>query len=364
MFGFGKKNSFLGIDVGTSAIKILEIKIKDNKPVLSNYAWMNMEDSLGNAKSTALKGDLAEYVKKIIKEAGFKSKDGYVSIPSFGGLITIIDFPKMDESDIAQAIRFEAHKYIPTPLEDIVLSWDIINEKSSAKKDKNALPDGSAQKTDDEGTMQILLAAAPKSKIEKYENLIKQVGLNLKSIEIENFSLARSLVGNDKGKFVIADIGSRVCNIVLLENGIIRVNRNIDAGGRDITKIIARATGIEEVRAEKMKISGTNFFKDGMGVSFPVLDLIIGEIKRVLSAHVDDKGEARVETVILSGGTANLTGLKEYFSNALGIKTIVGDPFGRIECDKKLEPKLNLIKSQFSVCAGLALKGAEEYLNK
>lgn len=362
MFGFGK-NRFLGIDIGTSTVKIVEIKMRNSKPTLSNYAWMRIS-SLGDIKTTAFDSTLPLYLKKIIKEAKFKSKHAFVAIPAFGGLITLIEFPEMTKEDLDQAIRFEAHKYIPTSLDDVVLSWDIVGKKITnqllVKNEAAAGKDSAAP----EGKVQVLLVAAPKNKVIKYEQLIKDSSLELESIEIESFSLLRSLVGNDQGNFVVVDIGARVCNIILIEKGVIKVNRNIDAGGRDMTKAIAHSLNVDEVRAERMKITGKDFFSQQSNISFPTLDLIINEIKRVLSAYYKNESEAKVDGVILSGGTAGLAGVDEYFTKALNIRTIVGNPLRRVEYAKELEPKLNEIKSELSVCIGLALKGAEEYLRK
>lgn len=364
MFGF-EKNKFLGIDIGTSTIKIVEIKMSSSKPTLSNYAWMKV-GKLGDIKFSSFDSTLPLYLKKVIKEGNFRSREAYVSIPAFGGLITIIEFPEMTREDLDQAIRFEAHKYIPTSLEDVVLSWDIVNKQTSSHLLKKETPapnaKGSASSSTDK--IQVLLVAAPKNKVTKYEQLIKGSGLELKSIEVESFALLRSLVGNDQGNFIVVDIGARVCNIILIEKGVIKVNRNIDAGGKDITKVIARSMNIDEERAERIKITGKDFLSRESNINFPPLDLIAGEVKRVLGAFYKNDGGSKIDGVILSGGTAGLVGIDKYFSEALGTRTIVGNPLRRIEYDAVLEPKLNEIKSQLSVSIGLALKGAEEYLRK
>ncbi len=360
MFGIDK-NSFIGVDVGTSSIKVAEIKVINKKPMLSNYAWMKLGKSEGNVSSVSFDTDLPVYLKRIVKEAQFKSSNAYASIPAFGGLITLIEFPEMSQEDINQAIRFEAHKYIPTSLDDIVLSWDIIGRKSSGTLLRKIGINSRDAAKSEEKKIQILLVAAPRNKVEKYEKLIREAGLKLKSIEIESFSLVRSLVGNDPGNFVIVDIGSRVCNIILVEKGIIKVNRNIDAGGRDITQAIAKSMDLEEERAEKFKISGKDILAKGSHIALPTLDLIANEIKRVVEAYYKGDKDLKVDGVILSGGTAGFSGIKEYFANSLNLKIILGNPLGRMEYDTRLESKLNSIRSQFSVCIGLALKGFEEY---
>lgn len=354
MFDFGK-NRFLGIDIGTSSIKIAEIQIKDKRPILSNYAWMALPgDGIGAASFDTT---LPEFMRKIIGDGKFKSKEAYVSLPASGGLITLIEFPEMSKEDLEQAVKYEAHKYIPTSLDEVVLSWDVVGKKSKAK-----LTRFNEKQSELGGRVQVLLVAAPKNKVVKYQKLIKDAGINLKNLEIESFSIVRSLIGNDQGNFVIVDMGYRVCNIILVEKGIIKVNRNIDAGGRDITKSIAKSMDIEEERAEKLKVSGRDFLKKESNIKFPVIDLIIGEVGRVVRAYYKDEAEKKVDGLILSGGTAGLEGIQEYFYNSLKIKTTVGNPFGRIEYDTKLDPAISKIKPRMSVCLGLALKGAEEFL--
>jgi type IV pilus assembly protein PilM len=358
MFGlsFGK-NVFIGVDIGTSAIKIVEIKNNSGKPVLSNYAWMSFDGYFKKSDSVAMTYEkvLPQYLKRIIKESGIKSKNAHTSIPAFGGLITLIEFPQMDRNDIEQAIKFEAHKYIPTSLDEVVLNWDVVNENPAAFS-RESEP-GNVEIENEK--LQVLLVAASKNKVKRYEKMIVDAGLKLESIEIESFSIARSLIGNDQGNFIIADIGSRVCNILLVEKGIIMINRNIDAGGRDIAQTIAKSMAISDERAEKLKLGGKNFFASDSYINFPSLELIRDEIARTANAYSQSGNKIKIDNLILSGGTANMTGLTGYFNQALGIKTIIGNPFGRIICDKKIEPALKMIGTRFSVAAGLALKGME-----
>jgi len=359
MFGFGEKK-FLGIDIGTSSIKMVELKIEDNRPVLSNYAWMKSGEHAGG-KDGYFENVLPAQLKRMIKEAGFRASKAYLSIPPFGGLITVIDFPEMEEEDLEQAIKFEAHKYIPVPLEDIVLSWEVIKDKTppvlEARKGEG---DEKPVKRPVVKT-QVLLVAAQKNQVSKYERIAKDAGLNLASIELESFPLIRSLIGNDQGNFLIVDIGHRVCNIMLVEKGIIMVNRNIDAGGRDITRAISRSMNIDDARAESLKISGKNFLDIESGMSFPVIDMIIKEVSRVLNLRYGNNSQSSVDGIVLSGGTASFSGIEEYFFKNLNIKTTIGNPFGRVQYDKRLEPAIRSMGSRFAVAMGLALGGANEY---
>lgn len=365
MFDFGKKTS-LGIDIGSSAIKIVEVKKSGGKPMLSNYAWMGIGSLLNGNEAFSLNSGvlLSDALKRILKEGKFKSKDANISIPAFGGLITLVEFPAIAEADLEQAIRFEAHKYIPTSLDEVVFSWEIIGRENKSgnlqlknQEIKNKEENGQEKK--DPEKIQVLLVAAPKNKVVKYEKIIKDADIDLESIEIESFSFVRSLIGNDQGNFIILDIGLRICNIILVEKGIIKVNRNIDSGGRDITKVIVRNMNVDEKRAEKMKMSEINFFTQEPGLVFPSLGTIASEVSRMAETYYGKGNLSKIDAIILSGGTAELTGLDVYFSKALNVKIIIGDPFSRLSYDAKNAPIINKIKTHFSAAVGLALRGIE-----
>jgi len=364
MFGFGK-NNFLGIDIGTYSIKAVEIKVKNGKPTLTDYAWISLDDVKNKEHSTFDDTSWPIYLKRMLKEAKIKSKNVYISIPAAGALITLVEFPDVTRDDLEQAIKFEAHKYIPTSLDEVVLSWDVVSIKT-----KNQLIEKFSDKTKvepvsaGENKTQVILVAAPKKKVEKYDELINGIGLKLKALEIDSFSMVRSLIGNDQGNFIVADIGSRICNIILVEAGLIKVNRNIDAGGREVTRAIARSFQVNEDKAAAMKTSEREFLSGQTAIAVPVLDNIIVEIKRVLNDYYRSESGIQLESVILSGGTAGMTGITQYFQERLKIKTVVGNPFSRVAYDEKLESRIKKVKTQFSVCVGLALKGVEDYVRK
>ena len=186
----------------------------------------------------------------------------------------------------------------------------------------------------------------------------------MKSIEVENFAAVRSLIGNDQGNFVVVDLGAIICNIILVEKGIIKSSRNIDVGGKDVTRIISNSLQIDEQKAEKMKVSGEDFFNSDLGINFSFLEVVVGEIRKVLYNYYKTEDIGHLNGIILSGGTAGLKGIENYFSNALKIKTFIGNPLSRIEYNHKLDPILSKDKTKFSVAIGLALRGFEEYQNR
>jgi type IV pilus assembly protein PilM len=359
MFGFNK-NIFLGIDIGNSSIKIVELKVQNNKPFLSNYAWMDLRLAEG------LRMDEEVWtlsLKKIIQEEKIKGKKAYVAIPSAGSLIVLFELPEMAKEDLDQAVKFEAHKYVPVfSMEDVIISWEALESSAQSLPAKSNVVSDMDKKPDK--TTKILLVAASKNRVVKCEKVVKDVGLKLESIEVENFALTRSLVGNDQGNFVIVEIGSIVCSIILVEKGIIKASRNIDVGGEDVTKIISNSLQIDKQKAERMKLSGDDFFNSDLGINFSFLEVVIVEIKKVLYNYYKTEDVNHLNGIILSGGTAGLKGLDNYFSQLLKVKTFIGNPLSRVEYDHRLEPILSKEKTKFSVAIGLALRGFEKYQNR
>ncbi len=369
MFNFFKKqNYFLGVDFGTSALKAVELSFSKQRTHLVNYGWVDFnpgEKNGGIYKNSKLRiqdGRLQKCLKELFKKMSLKSKQVYVSIAGFNGLVALIELPDMKEDDLNQAVKFEAHKYIPASLDEVFLSWDIVS-RENIKRDR--LIKKASKDSGTPGKVKILLVAALKEEVLKYEKIIKGVGLEMKALELEIFSMARSLVGNDLGSFVIIDIGARNSNIILTEKGVVKINRSVDMGGNEITKTIAESMNISRQRAESFKKQKKDFLNSHEGtLLLPSLELIAKEAQRVMKSYESKNKKNRIDSVILSGGTAKLAGIDAYFSRVLGVRTVVGNPWSRIDFDESLNPRIKEMGPSFSVAIGLALRGVEEYQRK
>jgi type IV pilus assembly protein PilM len=351
----------VGVDFGTSVIKIVELSLKKEQIHLENYGWVDLGVIPGSENSD-LSSQISFDVKSkvmlnsLIKKLKPISKEAYVSLPSFVGLISLISFPEMKKEEIEKAIQFEAHKYIPTPLEEVSLSWDIV------KKEETKILPGQKPAAAASGKMQVLLVAAPKKEIKKYDNFFNNSGLVIKVIELETFSLTRSLIGDNMGTFLIIDIGSRTTNLVLAEKGLVLASRSIDAGGNEITNTLSDSLNVSKSRAEIMKKQKKDFL-NGQEVSIviPTLELINNEALRIISSYKEKNPDVRIDSVIISGGSSKMEGIDKYFTKNIGIKSVIGNPWNKIVIDEKIKPTIEGFGSSFSVAIGLAVRGIEEY---
>lgn len=361
LFRRSRKNYFIGIDFGTSSIKVVELSFWGQRTHLTNYGRVdfNLKGVYEKSKLQSHEAKFQKYLKELFKKMRLKSKSAYASIAGFSGLVALIELPEMKEDELAQAIKFEAYKYIPASLDEVFLSWDIVSKKNVGK---NSIIEKVSGKSKKPGKLQILLVAALKEEVNKYEKLIKSSGLEIKTLELEIFSLVRSLIGNDLGNFIIIDMGARASNIVLVEKGTVKINRSVDVGGNEITNTIAESMNISKKRAESLKKQNKDFVsgRERM-IVFPSLELIVDETRRIIKSYMVRNKNARIDGIILSGGAAKLKGADTYFSRCLDMRVIVGNPWKKIEFDKKFAPQVEKMGPSFSVALGLALKGVEEY---
>ncbi len=367
MFNFFKKKptSFLGIDIGTTSIKVVQLGTDGKNIKLENYAFLEDKDYLevlgGIGGSSDLKisdMQVVEDLTEIRKKAKITSNNTIMSIPVSSAFSSIINLPNISEDEVAKAINYEARQYIPIPINEVVFDWSIISEKDEGnnRDKKNKLKSGEKIK--------VLLVAIPKEITEKYTAIANALELKLIALETESFSLSRSLIGDEDGAFIIVDIGNKMTNVTAIENGYVLASHSaFGTGGKEITRAISYGFNVNFKRAEKLKKDvGLSFSGPQKKISetiLPTINIIVSEVKKMNEAYIKNN-KKMVKRVIVTGGTANLPGLVKYFSNELNILVEVGNPWKSVAYDKALSGKLKGMSSDFSVAVGLALRGFEK----
>ena len=355
----------LGIDIGTSAIKLVELEREEEKLKLKTYGILQLPKKYFEyLKEKPLvfpfpAGDLAEMIDALKKEAKAESKEAYFSIPVYSSFSCVIEIPNIPEEEIASAIPFEAKKYIPVPISDVVLDWSIIPFPSVfGKNQQGASPlnlpvkDKTTKNNKDLKT-QVLLVAVPKETIYKYNKISDLCNIKIKGLEAETFSLARSLVGESKEGIVLVDSGARSTNISIIDGGYIRVTHNLEKGGAQITGLISQKLNISIEDAEEFKKTGTN--PEIRSIIYSVYDSIISEIKKIVYSY-ENKYSRKIEKCILAGAGTDIVGICDYLTRKLGINTTKGKPFSKIIYPSILNPAIEEIESSFAVAVGLAMK--------
>lgn len=365
---FSSKQSFLGVDVGGSSIKAVELRAVNGRPTLVTYGFAEKRSDLLKGSVAEEMRAISEALKEVVKASRITSRYAVTALPSFTVFSSIISLPQMSKKELMSAVKWEAKKFVPMPVDEMILDWEVLKEDSLAAKvaganvngkapaDKNAEAAKASQKD-----MKVLLTAAPKNLVQRYMEIFKAADLQLVALETEAFALERSLIGHDKAPIMIVDIGAVATDIVVFSEGIPMLTRSIDVGGDTITKTIASTLRVSNDRAEQFK---RDFFIATQGASdsnIPkaiefVVNSITNEIRYVLSLYQNQGTGRSIEKIILSGGSAYLTNLPEYFTKLLNIKTYIGDPWARVSYPVELKPVWSEIGPRFAVSVGLALR--------
>ncbi len=343
LFGIGDKKTYLGIDIGSTSIKLVELEEQKGVPVLLTYGYAEraLKDVISGSSQEILT-KVANLLKKVYTKAGVEGYKAVTALPNFSVFTSVITVPVMKKKDLKSAVRWEAKKVVPMPINQVVLDWRIINSFKTSKKGKK--------------NYRILLTAASKKLVKRYVEIFKQANLELLSLETESFALSRSLLGKSKETTMVIDISALTTDIIIIEDGVPALNRSIDVGGVTISRAIANSLHIDFKRAEQFK-------RDiGMGgdskipqVIQGILDPVVDEMNYSMKLY-REQSDKKIEKVILSGGSAYLPNLPSFFSEVLNKRVIIGDPWARVAYPNEMKPALQEVAPRFTVAVGLALR--------
>jgi type IV pilus assembly protein PilM len=339
-------NSFLGIDIGGTSIKIVELKKDNGQAKLVSYGFSeNTEISEVDWQNNPVL--TAKIINRICAEAGLESRSAVSALPTFSVFSSILNLSNVSKKDIEQNVQREAKKIIPLPLEEMILDWKNIEDAEVA----------------DAGNIRLLLTGAPRQLVKKFINIFKEAKINLLSLETETFSLVRSLLGNDKSTIMLVELGANTTDISIVDRSIPMLNRSIDIGGKTITQDISGRLNMAFSSAEQFKydlgVSSIDSKQDTVPeIVISSLAPIVNEIKYAMNLF-QNKYNKKTEKIILSGGSALLPNISEYLTKILDTKVIIGDPWARISYPGDLTLLLNEIGPKMSVAIGLALREIE-----
>ena len=339
--------SFLGVDIGTSTIKVVELTRWGRKKSLKNYGEMRSEVLYDKPFRTAEKSslllsakDIARALRGILQEAKIKTKDAIFSIPDFSSFFTHFELPPMSKEELSEAVQYEARKHVPLPFSEVTFDWQILNKK------RFGLPKEAAH---------ILIVAVPNELINQYQEIARLSNLSLSALEAEVFGLIRSSLGDKKESVVILDMGAQTTTINVVKKGVLQSSRSIDIGGGSFTERIAQSLSINRKEAEEKKRTQGLFSQELKTILAPLLDTVVVEIRQAMG----DFKEQEIQRIVLGGGSSLLPGLKEYLKESLNITVELVDPFRSVFYPSLLEGTIKEMGPSYGVAVGMALRGLE-----
>ena len=346
---FPKK--MVGIDIGTSGIKVVEISRWGQGKTLENYGEIKSASLYKEPFRNVEKGSyllsnyfVARAIRAVLDEAKIKTKAAIFSIPDFSTFCTSFELPPMSASELKDAVYYNASQYIPLPITETTLDWQLI----------------SGTPGDKQSGLKIFLVAIPNQTIQDYQKVAQMAGIELYAVEAEALGLVRSLVRENRNCVCVVDIGVQSTTINIIDKNILKKSYSFDFAGSQLTYSISSALDLGHEQAEELKTKeGLTSTKEEISKTlYLLIDPLIIEVKKMLSDYYQQEGKD-VGTIYLTGGTSNLPGLKEYFTEVLKKKVEVPNCFSELLYPPILGDTLEKIAPSFSVATGVALGGLE-----
>lgn len=340
--------SLIGLDIGFSLIKAVVVDRTTNPPKLLSLGQVASPQPGIVSESENDHQAVANAIVSLIKELNPPGKDVVVALPESRIFTRVIyDFPYLSDSELAQAIRYAAEEFVPMPIQDVNLNYNVIYRS----------PKGAAK-----SRTIVFVVAAPKMLIDKYLKIIQMADLKPIAIETELIASARSLVSANpySPTTLIIELGGSATDFAVVTEGLIIQTRSIPTGGLSLTRSIAQNFDFELPQAEEYK-KVYGLLEDQLEGKLyqtikPIVDIIAVESKRIIQTYEQQNPQKPVKRVILTGGGAKLPGIVSFFASFLGLEVEEADPWTGITTDPTLRTKLASEGPLYSVSAGLALK--------
>lgn len=350
-FGQSDEQSVAGVDIGTSSIKVVQVRQQKGVAILETYG----EIALGPYANAEVGQSVnpppekvAEALSDLFREANVTAKVAGFSVPLSGSLISVITLPTKNKEDLATMIPIEARKYIPVPVTEVSLDWFVIPEAEAEFLGAQGVP-RNVNATD------ILLVAIHNQLLNKFQQITTGAKVTPRFYEVEPFSMARSAYQHGTAPTMLIDLGASGSRVYIIEFGIIDVSHTITRGAQDITLALAKSAGLTFAEAEQKKR------EQGLAdstVGDASLDFIFSEARRIFLTYQRKEGKA-ISEVVLVGGGAELKGIADVASRFFDARVVVGLPFDKVSAPAFIGDVLKSAGPSFTAAVGLSLRGLQ-----
>jgi len=346
---FGKKKGLVGLDIGSSAVKAVELSAGGKGGAEFHLVNLGMEPLPPEAIVDGAimdSGSVIDAIQRLFSSRKIKTTDVATSLSGNAVIVKKISLPQMSQEELAESIHWEAEQYIPFDIQDVSLDYEVLEGGSG-------------------GNMDVLLVAVKKDKIGDYSSVISQAGKTPSVIDVDVFSIQNCYelnYGVDPGRVVaLLNVGASIMNINILKGHTSIFNRDIAVGGNQYTDAIQKDLNLSYDQAEALK-KGARVEGAAPENLPPILQAVSEnialEIQKTFDFFKATSSEDRIDRILLSGGTAKLRGLQDLLSDRFEAGVEVMNPFNSVTYNpRQFDPDfINEIGPQAAIAVGLATR--------
>ena len=346
MFFFKKKKEFIGIDIGSSSVKVVQLKENKGSCQLLNAGIFPLPSEAIVDNTLMDSGAIAAAIKNLVASLGIKIKDVVCSISGNSVIIRKIILPAMPQEELEDQISWEAEQYIPFDINDVNMDFQILS------------PDAN-----DPAKMNVLLVASKKDIINDYVSVFSEAGLALSVVDVDSFAVQNAFEANHDYSVMdilaLVNIGASVMNINVIKDGITLFTRDVQMGGNLYTEEIQKQVGLSSQDAETAKLLAQETGNEAvLNVINKVNETITQEIRRSLDFYNSTASDDRISAVFVSGGSSKVYNLLGAVGEKIGLPVEKLNPFAKLKFnEKEFDPEyLEEIGPFMAVPVGLALR--------
>lgn len=334
-------SDFFGLDLGSTAIRIVELRGGGSVKQLIKYAYVPVDNQTSLSDSSADQQRLMQTLQDLLKQASVATENVAVGIPSNRVFTTVIDMDRLSPSEMAQTIKIQADSIIPTPLDQSKIDWAVLGD---SPKDKTKV--------------EVLLTSVTNEFVEKRLDMLESIGLNVVAFEPDNLALARAMVAADAaGPQMVLDVGFKSTDLVVVMGGAPRLTRSIPTGSEAIIRSAVQNLNIDDKQAEQF-VFKFGLAKDKLeGQVYQAVigsvDIIMTEIEKSIK-FFQTRYNQNLERIIVTGGASTIPEFPLYIANKFGLNVEIGNAWRNVAYAQDKQNELLSVSNNFGVAAGLA----------
>lgn len=333
---------FVGLDLGTTAIRVVQLSGSGENKVLGRYGFIPIDPKISSSEAAADKQKVAQSVRELMNATGLNVRNVVVGLPSQRVFTTVVDIDRLSDNEIAQTIQLQADSLIPTPMDEAKIDWAVVGDSPA-----------------DPNKVEVLLSSVTNEYVEGKLDMLESMGLNVIAFEPDTMAITRSLVSrNATGMHLILDIGNQSTDLVACMNGAPRLTRSIPTGLQAILKSAMQNLNIDAAQAEQF-VTKFGLSKDKLegqiyNAIIGTIDVLVSDVEKSIKFVGSRYPNNPVERIIVTGGASTLPEFPLYVANKFGVSVEIGNAWRNVSFQPDKQNELLSISNHFSVAVGLA----------
>lgn len=340
---FVKDTDFFGLDIGSTAIRLVQLRRGGSHPALTAYGHIAVPGNVTTSDSKMDHDKVSELIRQLVRENHISTKNVVVGLPASKVFATVITTPKIDNAQLSKAIRYQAEQHIPMAIDQVKLDYAVLDTGKDGK------------------TLEVLLIAAANSAVDKYVGILEAAELEPLALEANAIAVARALVPSGNLAIATLDISSLESDIGIIYNNTPRLIRSVNVGGATLVKAVAQNLGLDEIQANQFtyKFGLTQSKLEGQVYKSikPALDTLVSEISKSVTFFNARYPEVKLEKLVVTGATSALPEFGPFLANSVGLPVEFGNAWANVAYPSSMQDKLMGLSSEYAAAVGLAGRG-------